>query len=200
MRKTAWAQKERLWFLCVGSSPCWSCSWNVSTIQHGFRNARYCSFVEQKKRSKTKPPHQKNKTKLCNFTKVPKTKMPPLVKIGTFRPINRVCNRLFRQIEWGFVLRLFWSAPSCVVRHPSRGFMLANPLIYTRPPLRPFTSPPTSWRHLSTTRMLTSSPCGSECWLGQVVDKNHSLGSGVPHVLRCLFITLSPAFSFASSQ
>lgn len=140
MRKTAWAQKERLWFLCVGSSPCWSCSWNVSTIQHGFRNARNCSFVEQKKRSKTKPPHQKkNKTKLCNFTKVPKTKMPPLVKIGTFRLINRVRNRLFRQIEWVFfaalvlistVLRSSPSFPWFHVGEPSDIYTPASPSIH----------------------------------------------------------------------
>lgn len=33
---------------------------------------------------------------------------------------------------------------------------------------------PTSWRYLSSTWLLTSSPFGSECWLGQVVNKNHS--------------------------
>lgn len=62
---------------------------------------------------------------------------------------------------------------------------------HTHLPIHPFTYSPTSWRHLSSTWMLTSSPFGSECWLGQVVNKNHSRGPGVPHTLRCL-LSVSP--------
>lgn len=51
---------------------------------------------------------------------------------------------------------------------------------------------PTLLHHeVSSTWLLTSSPFGSQCWLGQLVNKNHRRGPGVPHTLRCL-LSASP--------
>lgn len=72
--------------------------------------------------------------------------------------------------------------------------------IYTNSPTHPFTHSPASWRHLSSTQLRTSAPFGSACWLGQVVDKTHSRGPRRATHTQVSFISLSPAFSFASSQ